>query len=278
MKVTVVGAGTMGNGIAQVFAMGNHEVILNDVYPEALEKAKKTILSSLTRMNGKGLLKDPEDAILSRIKFTGDLSEGKGSDLFIEAVLEKTDLKKQVLKSINTLANENSIIASNTSSISINLLSREVNDPRRFLGIHFFNPPPVMKLIEIVKCSNTSERVVKMTYEMAKSLSKEPVIVEDFPGFVSNRVLMPLIREAILVFEENVASKGDIDKTMKMGMNHPMGPLELADFIGLDVVYDIMQVLFTEFGDVRFKPPVTLRNLVNAGKLGRKTGEGFYKY
>ena len=135
-----------------------------------------------------------------------------------------------------------------------------------------------MKLIEIVKCSSTSERVVKMVYEMAKSLGKEPVIVEDFPGFVSNRVLMPLLREAILALEENVATKSDIDKTMKMGMNHPMGPLELSDFIGLDVVYDIMQVLFTEFGDVRFKPPVTLRNLVNAGKLGRKTGEGFYKY
>jgi 3-hydroxybutyryl-CoA dehydrogenase len=278
MKVTVVGAGTMGNGIAQVFAMGNHEVILNDVFPEALEKAKKTILSSLTRMNGKGLLKDPEDAILSRIKFTGELSEGKGSDLFIEAVLEKPELKKQVFKTINTQADENSIIASNTSSISINLLSREINDPRRFLGIHFFNPPPVMKLIEIVKCSSTSDRVVKMVYEMAKSLGKEPVIVEDFPGFVSNRVLMPLLREAILALEENVATKSDIDKTMKMGMNHPMGPLELSDFIGLDVVYDIMQVLFTEFGDVRFKPPVTLRNLVNAGKLGRKTGEGFYKY
>ena len=278
MKVTVIGAGTMGNGIAQVFAMGNHEVILNDIYPEALEKARKNILSSLTRLNGKGILKDPEDAILARIKFTGEVSDGKGSDLFIEAVLEQPELKRQVFKTINSIAGENAIIASNTSSISINLLSREVNDPRRFLGIHFFNPPPVMKLIEIVKCGSTSDRVLKMVYEMSKSLGKEPVIVEDFPGFVSNRVLMPLIREAILTLEENVATKNDIDKTMKLGMNHPMGPLELSDFIGLDVVYDIMQVLFTEFGDVRFKPPVTLRNLVNAGKLGRKTGEGFYKY
>lgn len=278
MKITVIGAGTMGNGIAQVFAQNGHEVILNDIYETALKSARANIEKSLSRLKKKNLITENEEDVLGRIKFTSNLYEGESSDIFVEAVLERIEAKEAVFKQINSLASKDCIIASNTSSISINLLAGLVDNPERFLGMHFFNPPPVMKLIELVKGNRTSEEVLKKVLEISKSLGKEPVVVNDFPGFVSNRVLMPLIREAILAYEEGVATKEDIDTTMKLGMNHPMGPLELTDLIGLDVTYDIMHVLYSEYGDPRFKPPITLRNLVNSKKLGRKTGEGFYKY
>ena len=197
---------------------------------------------------------------------------------FLRPACQKLEIKEALYKQLNEIAGENSIIASNTSSISINALSAAIKKPENFLGLHFFNPVPIMKLVEIIKGVRTSPSVVEKAIEITRQLGKEPVTSQDFPGFISNRILMPLIREAILALEQGVSSKEDIDKTLKLGMNHPMGPLEVADFIGLDVVQDIMAVLYEEFGDSRFKPPVTLRNLVNARKLGRKSGEGFYKY
>lgn len=278
MKVTVVGAGTMGNGIAQVFAQGGNEVVLTDIIEPVLEKAKITISKSLERLAKKNMLNEDPETIKSRITFTGNIDAGEKSDVFVEAILEKVELKKDILQKINSLAREDSIISTNTSSISVNYLSRFVDHPENFLGMHFFNPPPVMKLIEIVKGVKTSDSAVEKVRTMSIALGKEPVVVRDYPGFVANRVLMPLLREAIVALEEGVASKEDIDKTVKLGLNHPMGPLELADFVGLDVTYDVMKVLYDEFGDPRYKPPITLRNMVNAGLLGRKTGEGFYKY
>lgn len=278
MKVTVVGAGTMGNGIAQVFAQGGNEVVLTDIIEPVLEKAKDTISKSLERLAKKNLISESPETIKGRIKFTGNIEEGAKSDIYVEAIVEKVELKKEILEKISEMAKEDSIVSTNTSSISVNYLSRFVKHPENFLGMHFFNPPPVMKLVEIVTGVKTSEQAIKRVQEISRSLGKEPVVVKDYPGFVANRILMPLLREAIVAYEEGVASKEDIDKTVKLGLNHPMGPLELADFVGLDITYDVMKVLYDEFGDPRYKPPITLRNMVNAGLLGRKTGEGFYKY
>ncbi len=278
MKVTVVGAGTMGNGIAQVFAQSGHEVVLTDIIEPILEKAKSTISKSLDRLAKKDLIKEDPETVKGRIKFSKSIKDGSGSDVFVEAIVEKVELKKEVLKQIDEISKEDTIIATNTSSISVNLLSGFVKHPENFLGMHFFNPPPVMKLIEIVTGVKTSGSTVAKIRKLSQSLGKEPVVVKDYPGFVANRILMPLIREAIVAYEEGVASKEDIDKTIRLGLNHPMGPLELADFVGLDVTYDVMKVLYDEFGDPRYKPPIVLRNMISAGMLGRKSGEGFYKY
>lgn len=278
MKVTVIGAGTMGRGIAQVFAQAGNEVILTDVYEKALSSAMAEIEKSLGKLYSKNLITENPVEVIGRITPTPRLEDGKGSALFVEAVLEKIEVKEELYGKLNSIASADSIIASNTSSISINALSSTVSNPENFIGLHFFNPVPVMKLVEIIKGEKTSPDVVSKSLDIVKSLNKEPVTSDDFPGFISNRVLMPLIREAILTLEQGIATREDIDRTLKLGMNHPMGPLELADFIGLDVVYDIMHVLYVEFGDPRFMPPVTLRNLVNARKLGRKSGEGFYTY
>lgn len=278
MKVTVVGAGTMGRGIAQVFAQSGSQVILNDVYEKALETATTEISKSLSKLHSKGLINDSPETVLGRITTTGRLEDGKGSDIFIEAVLERMDVKTELYGRLNGIASDSALIASNTSSISINALSSHIRNPERFIGLHFFNPVPVMKLVEIISGERTSEKTLSDSLEITRKLGKEPVTSRDFPGFLSNRILMPLIREAILTLEQGVSTREDIDKTLKLGMNHPMGPLELADFIGLDVVHDIMRVLYEEFGDPRFMPPVTLRNLVSSRKLGRKSGEGFYTY
>lgn len=278
MRVTVVGAGTMGRGIAQVFAQAGNSVVLTDVYKKALENASAEIMKSLKKLHSKGLVTESPETVYGRIAFSGDLSEGKNSDIFVEAVLERFEVKTELYRKINDLASHKAIIASNTSSISINALSSSLSNPENFLGLHFFNPVPIMKLVEIIKGERTSQEILEKSLDIVKGLGKEPVTSNDFPGFISNRILMPLIREAILSLEQGVSTKEDIDKTLRLGMNHPMGPLELADFIGLDVVQDIMKVLYNEFGDPRFMPPVSLRNLVSARKLGRKSGEGFYKY
>lgn len=278
MKVSVVGSGTMGRGIGQVFAQNGYSVVQVDVNKQALDIARDAIIDSLGRLERKGSLKDTPDQVIGRMTFSDSMESIKESDIVIEAVFERMDVKTETLKRISETVSKETIIGSNTSSISINLLSAYIERPARFMGIHFFNPVPVMKLVELVSGENTSSELVKKVSELLVSIGKEPVNVRDFPGFVSNRVLMPLIREAILALEESVASASDIDKTFRLGMNHPMGPLELADFIGLDVCQDIMEVLYTNYGDPRFKPPITLRNLVNSRKLGRKTGEGFYKY
>ncbi len=278
MKVTVIGAGTMGRGIAQVFAQAGNEVILTDVYDKALASAMVEIKKSLEKLHSKNLISEDPENVLSRISPTNNLVDGQETQIFVEAVLERIEVKESLYKELNEILSADAIVASNTSSISINALSASIKYPENFIGLHFFNPVPVMKLVEIIKGEKTSEKVLSRTLEIVKSLGKVPVTSNDFPGFISNRILMPLIREAILTLEQGISTKEDIDTTLKLGMNHPMGPLELADFIGLDVVYDIMHVLYTEFGDPRFMPPITLRNLVSARKLGRKSGEGFYSY
>ena len=278
MKVTVIGAGTMGRGIAQVFAQAGNEVVLTDVYDRALASAMTEINRSLEKLKSKNLIAEDPETVISRISPTNNMVDGKDTQIYVEAVLEKMDLKKSIYKDLNEIVSATAIVATNTSSISINALSASFKYPENFIGLHFFNPVPVMKLVEIIRGEKTSEDVVTKSLGIVKSLGKEPVTSNDFPGFISNRILMPMIREAILTLEQGVSTREDIDKTLRLGMNHPMGPLELADFIGLDVVYDIMHVLYAEYGDPRFMPPVTLRNLVNARKLGRKSGEGFYSY
>jgi len=278
MKVSVIGAGTMGNGIAQVFAQKGNDVILVDTFPDAIKKALETMKSSLEKLQKKGAIREDPKIVLNRIKTETSLSALSESDVYIEAVPERPEIKKTAIEAISSGARPDSIVASNTSSISINLLSSYCKFPQNFVGMHFFNPVPVMKLVEIVKSNRTSEETLNKVMSLVTLLDKQYVVSSDYPGFISNRILMPLLNEAMLALEQGIATKEDIDKTMKLGMNHPMGPLELADFIGLDVTRDIMEVLYREFGDHRYKPPIILRNLVNSGKLGRKSGEGFYKY
>ena len=278
MKVSVIGAGTMGNGIAQVFAQKRTDVILVDTFPDAIKKALETMKSSLEKLQRKGAIREDPKIVLNRIKTETSLSALSESDVYIEAVPEKPEIKKTAIEAISSVARPDSIVASNTSSISINLLSSYCKFPQNFVGLHFFNPVPVMKLVEIVKSNRTSEETLNKVMSLVTLLDKQYVVSSDYPGFISNRILMPLLNEAMLALEQGISTKEDIDKTMKLGMNHPMGPLELADFIGLDVTRDIMEVLYREFGDHRYKPPIILRNLVNSGKLGRKSGEGFYKY
>ncbi|MFG1554988.1 MAG: 3-hydroxyacyl-CoA dehydrogenase NAD-binding domain-containing protein [Thermoplasmataceae archaeon] len=278
MRVSVIGAGTMGSGIAQVFAMAGHEVTLIDIFPDAIKKGRVNIEKSLSKLSEKGSIKLSPNQILDMIKFSSSYDDLKGSELVVEAAFERLDVKKDILAKVSSNVSKGTIIGSNTSSISISLLSSFVKEPENFIGMHFFNPPPIMKLVEIVNGNRTSEVTRNKIFEISKQLGKEPVIVNDYPGFVSNRVLMPMLREAIVCLEEGIGSAEDIDKTIKLGLNHPMGPLTLCDFIGNDVVFDIMEVLFREFGDPHYKPPVLLRNMVYAGKLGRKSGEGFYKY
>ena len=278
MNVSVVGAGTMGRGIGQVFAQAGHDVILIDINRNVLSSAESNIKESLSRLNRKGLLKESIESIIGRIKYSSSLEDIKNSKIIIEAVFEKIEIKKETMEIISKHADPQAIIGTNTSSISINTLSQYVNGKERFLGTHFFNPVPVMKLVEIITSERTDGKVVETIEKVMIEIGKDPVFSKDFPGFVSNRILMPLIREAILTFEQGVASAADIDKTFRLGMNHPMGPLELADFVGLDVCYDVLEVLYRDYGDPRFKPPITLKNMVTAGKLGRKSSEGFYTY
>lgn len=269
-KIGVIGAGTMGGGIAQVFALYDYEVILVDTEEAILQKA----LEKLKKFT------DPDlwNKVSSLIVTSTDLEKLKDCDLIIEAVFEDISAKKEVFKSINSVCKKTAIIATNTSSISINKLAVEVSDTSRFIGMHFMNPPKVMKLVEIVRGEKTSEETVEAITELTKRLDKIPAVVNDSPGFVSNRLLFALIGEAIKLLEKAVATKEDIDTVMKHGMNHPMGPIKLADFIGLDVCLDIMQVIYDNLNDDRYKPSQLLETLVRDGKLGKKTGEGFYKY
>lgn len=269
-KIGVVGAGTMGKGIAQVFALYDYPVALIDtdvtILQGALDKLKK--------------LTEPElwDKVSNNITTSTDTQQLGDCDIIIDAVFEEITVKKNVFELINKVCKDSAIIATNTSSISIDDLALSVNGPERFIGMHFMNPPKVMKLVEIIRGVKTSEGIVEVVTELAKVLGKTPAIVNDSPGFVSNRLLFALIGEAFKLLENNIAKKEDIDIVMKYGMNHPMGPIKLADFIGLDVCLNIMDVLYNDLKDERFKPPKILKTLVENGKLGKKTGEGFYKY
>ena len=276
----VVGAGTMGNGIAHVFALHGYHVALIDLDEELLEDARTTIERNLSRQVDKdAITSDAKETALNRLSLTPDTAEGVRSvDLVVEAVPEEQPIKADVFGTLDAHAPDDAILASNTSSISISWIAAQTERPEQVIGVHFFNPVPIMTLVEVVRGQRTSNATYETVAEAAEDLDKIPVAVEDYPGFVSNRVLMPMINEAIFCVMEGVAEPEDIDTVMEMGMNHPMGPLTLADFIGLDVCLHILEVLHDELGDDKYRPCPLLRRKVTAGQLGRKTGEGFFEY
>ncbi len=278
--VAVIGAGTMGNGIAHVFAQYGYSVTMIDVATEALSRGMTTITKNLERMVAKEKLSAADmDSTLSRIRTSTDMETGvKDATIVIEAATENVDLKLKIFENLNRFCKPDAILASNTSSISITKIAAVTNRPQQVIGMHFMNPVPVMKLVEIIRGYNTSDQVTEVVTALSKSLDKIPVTVNDYPGFVANRVLIPMINEAIIALWEGVAGVEEIDNVMKLGMAHPMGPLQLADFIGLDVVLAITRVLQNGYGQPKYAPCPLLVNMVQAGKLGVKSGEGFYHY
>jgi 3-hydroxybutyryl-CoA dehydrogenase len=277
--VAVLGAGTMGNGIAHVFARAGYDVILRDVEQRFLERGLETVAKNLDREIKKGKLEESDRAaVLSRISLVTDMSAIAPAQFLVEAVPEKIEIKRAVLTEADSVLAPDAIIASNTSSIAMTTLAALTKRPDRFVGMHFMNPVPVMSLVEVIRALQTSEATFASTMELAEKLGKKPVAVNDAPGFVSNRVLMPLINEAAYCVLEGVATAESVDAVMKLGMNHPMGPLELADFIGLDVCVDIMHVLQEGLGDPKYRACPLLKKYVAASWLGRKSGRGFYTY
>lgn len=279
-NVSVIGAGTMGNGIAHVFAMNGYKVNLIDISATALESALATIGKNLDRMVKKEKITEADKtATLNRLTTFTNMEAGvANSELIVEAATENIDLKLKIFKQLDEVAPPNTILATNTSSISITKIAAATNRPDKVIGMHFMNPVPVMKLVEVIRGYATSDEVTTQIMELSKGLHKVPVEVNDYPGFVANRVLMPMINEAIYTLFEGVAGVEEIDTVMKLGMGHPMGPLQLADFIGLDVCLAILEVMYDGFRRPHHAPCPLLVNMVTAGKLGRKSGEGFYKY
>ena len=277
--IIVIGAGTMGRGIAQVFAQNGYEVYLNDAIPKALDEGIAFIAKMLGRAVEKGTLTaDQAQSAKGRLHAVRNIAEAPSCPLVIEAATEKLDTKSEILKSVQSRLTDDGILATNTSSISITQLAAITRRPDRFIGMHFFNPVPLMKLVEVVKGLRTSEDNVRRTISYAESVGKTPVQCNDHPGFVSNRILMPMINEAIFCLQDGVAESAAIDEIMKLGMNHPMGPLALADLVGLDVCLFILEVLHRDLGEDRYRPCPLLRKMVAAGRLGRKTKQGFYHY
>jgi 3-hydroxybutyryl-CoA dehydrogenase len=279
-NIAVIGAGTMGNGIAHVFAQFGYRVNLIDVSQASLDKALATIGKNLDRQLAKEAITESEkqNTLLNLTTFTSLVEGVKGVDLVVEAATENIDLKLQIFKELDAATSENVILATNTSSISITKIAAVTNRPDKVIGMHFMNPVPVMKLIEIIRGYSTSDEVTNLIMEISKKLDKVPVEVNDYPGFVANRILMPMINEAIYTLYEGVAGVEEIDTVMKLGMAHPMGPLQLADFIGLDVCLAILRVLHDGFGNPKYAPCPLLVNMVTAGKKGIKSGEGFYTW
>ena len=279
-NITVIGAGTMGNGIAHAFAQKDFNVNLVDISADALNKALATIEKNLDRMVSKEKITTQEKVkTLNNIKVYTDIAQGvKGVDLVVEAATENVNLKLKIFKQLDEICDSNTLLATNTSSISITQIATVTNRPSQVIGMHFMNPVPIMKLVEVIRGKETSDKVTSTIMEMSKNLGKIPVEVNDAPGFVANRILMPMINEAIYTLHENISSVEGIDTVMILGMSHPMGPLHLADFIGLDVCLSILEVMNEGFGGKKYTPCPLLVNMVNSGKLGIKSGEGFYNY
>ena len=279
-NIAVIGSGTMGNGIAHVFAQSNYKVSLIDISQDALDRALSTIAKNLDRMVSKEKITsaDKENTLTNITAFTS-MSEGvNGADLVVEAATENVELKMKIFKDLDEACDSNTILATNTSSISITQIAAVTNRPDKVIGMHFMNPVPIMKLIEVIRGYNTSDEVTNQIMEMSKGLGKIPVEVNDYPGFIANRILMPMIKEAIYSLYEGVAGVEEIDTVMKLGMAHPMGPLQLADFIGLDVCLSILRVLHDGFGNPKYAPCPLLVNMVTAGHKGIKSGSGFYSW
>lgn len=279
MKVYVIGTGTMGAGVVQAFAQAGQAVVMKSRTQASLDKAVGKISKSLAKLVEKGKIEQAYmDATMANISTTTNYADFADADLVIEAASEDMNLKKEVFVELDKICKPETIFATNTSSLSITEIASLTSRPAQFIGMHFFNPAPVMKLVEVIKGQMTSEETCKTIIDLATAIGKTPVMVEEAPGFVVNRILIPMINEAVGIYAEGVASVEDIDSAMKLGANHPMGPLALGDLIGLDVCLAIMEVLYTEFADSKYRPHPLLKKMVRAGQLGRKSGQGFYKY